>query len=303
MAKIPIQLPRYLVNKQKAGAIVDFSNYIKAHTSEFQNGEEIVLRYKGEDNQTIVASNIVIDDVSEGLFSFIGGGDAGSVNGYKIKALFPSQYNQETADENTIYFIFKVGSSNVPAIPETADIYHTPGSNGYMPTATTGWGFVTQPERITVAGTYNYEIKLTTGVYWGDGTKTNKIYTINYHSYEIQMPSSLAFESNVGEITAAKIIQKAGLTSVLHGVSFSIRVISGNQGLNTPGNYILELYNITDPGCTFQNGQTTKRITVTVGQNAGNGWVFGDSFPITFGEGSEESQVFAFGGPFPIVFS
>lgn len=69
MAKIPIQFPRYLIKKKKSEAIAQFCDYVKNHTDIFIDGEEVVLRYLGNDNN-IVSVNAVIDDVAQGSVSF-----------------------------------------------------------------------------------------------------------------------------------------------------------------------------------------------------------------------------------------
>lgn len=69
MAKIPVQLPRYLIRKPKSEAIETFCNYVKSNTEDFKNGEEVVLRYVGN-NSMIVSVNATIDDVEEGYVSF-----------------------------------------------------------------------------------------------------------------------------------------------------------------------------------------------------------------------------------------
>lgn len=69
MAKIPVQLPRYLIRKTKSEAIAQFCNYVKSNTDTFIDGEEVVLRYVGNDG-SIVSVNAVIDNVAQGDISF-----------------------------------------------------------------------------------------------------------------------------------------------------------------------------------------------------------------------------------------
>ena len=69
MAKIPVQFPRYLIRKKKSEAIAQFCNYVKNNTDLFIDGEEIVLRYLGNDGN-VVSVNAVIDDVAQGNISF-----------------------------------------------------------------------------------------------------------------------------------------------------------------------------------------------------------------------------------------
>ena len=69
MAKLPVQLPRYLIRKPKIEAITVLSNYVKAHSAEFVEGEEIILKYLSL-NGDIISANAIIDNVSEGKISF-----------------------------------------------------------------------------------------------------------------------------------------------------------------------------------------------------------------------------------------
>lgn len=62
MEKTQIQFPRYYINKLKHEAIETMTSYINGNLNEFVDGEEITLRYRGN-NGSICSVNAIVDIV------------------------------------------------------------------------------------------------------------------------------------------------------------------------------------------------------------------------------------------------
>lgn len=70
MAKIPIQLPRYLIRKPKNQAMATLCAYVMEHASDFVAGEEVILRYL-LDNGNLTSTNVFVNNPEEGDLSFV----------------------------------------------------------------------------------------------------------------------------------------------------------------------------------------------------------------------------------------
>lgn len=70
MAKIPIQLPRYLIRKPKNQAMATLCTYVMEHASDFVTGEEVILRYL-LDNGNLTSTNVFINNPEQGDLSFV----------------------------------------------------------------------------------------------------------------------------------------------------------------------------------------------------------------------------------------
>ena len=102
------------------------------------------------------------------------GGDADSVNGYKIQVLFPQEFNIETARPDTIYLLLQTSQDTVVNIPSNITINYTEGMS-YVPTKGTGWKFKGTPSPCTGVGTFLFAIEPEIGYIWNDGTKSGKV--------------------------------------------------------------------------------------------------------------------------------
>lgn len=101
------------------------------------------------------------------------GGDAESVNGYRIQVLFPQDFNIETARPDTIYLLRQTSQDIVVNIPSNITVNYS--EVPYTPTKGNGWKFKNIPSPCTSAGTFLFTIEPEIGYVWNDGTKSDKI--------------------------------------------------------------------------------------------------------------------------------
>ena len=222
-----------------------------------------------------------------------GGGDADSVCGYKIVVMARNSYNPDTAEEDTIYFLYDLDAGTI-AIPPTDYQEYDPSGDGYTPVALSGWSFKTQPSACVNVGTYQFVIELTEpGTIWEDGTAGNKAYVVVITPFILAMGNSVTVQYT-GDVIPASVICPTPA-----GVNCSYTIISGGQELRDIGTYVVRL-SLDNPNYGFDTG-ATKDVIVNISSHA-QGWVFGDGFPIVFGDGISPSQGWVFGGAFPLVF-
>lgn len=221
------------------------------------------------------------------------GGDADTVDGYHVQVLLPHNFNPETADLHTIYFLYKLGDQIVE-IPAVVVRTYIPGQGGYMPVAQTGWKFVTSPSVCIDKGIYQFPISLKLdNAIWEDKTRENKIFSVIINPYTINVEPIIEVEQTGQEIPASALFQ------VPNSVNATYIILEGEESMINPGIYSVRLL-VDDFNCEFKVGDNpsslTAEVTVIVRGNYGN-WVFGDSFPIRFGAANT-----VFGSNFPLRF-
>lgn len=223
--------------------------------------------------------------------------NAESVNGYRIQVMLPSNFNIETADPHTIYFLYKIGD-RIVAIPSKQVYTYVPGGS-ITPTTGVGWVFASTPEPCVNVGEYQYNVILAlAGAMWEDGSTEGKTLEVEVRPYQINVLPAVSIR------TTGDVIPISSIVSVPEGVTCSYTILEGGVELRNPGVYRIAV-SVSDANCVFKLGNTivtgTVEIVVTITENTGSGWKFGDSFPIVFGDGSSEE--WTFGNSFPLIFS
>ena len=223
------------------------------------------------------------------------GGNAESVCGYKIKVLFPDQYDPDKADADTIYFIIK--EENIIAVPGVIELQYQIGGDGYTPVSAEGWIFEEEPTDCSDAGTYTFPISLLSGnTVWSDGTLGTKELTVVVKPLVIQCPNAITIRET------GSVIPASALCQLPNGLTCSYIIKSGQSEMREAGTYIVEL-SLSNPNCVFADGNK-HTMTVTVEERVTEAWKFGDAFPIVFGAPSVNPvEAWKFGSAFPIVFN
>jgi hypothetical protein len=228
--------------------------------------------------------------------------NAETVNGYRIQVMLPRNFNIETADPHTIYFLYKLGDK-VVAIPSKQVYTYVPGGS-ITPVEGIGWVFASTPTPRTNVGEYQYNVVLAVaGAMWEDGTTEGKTLDVEVKPYQINVLPAISIR------TTGEVIPISSIISVPNGVTCSYNIIEGGAELKNPGVYRIVI-SVNDPNCVFKLGNTlineSVEVVVTITQASSNTWKFGDSFPIIFSDGNDtpsEDEEWVFGNGFPIIFS
>lgn len=262
----------------------------RVYDKELRNWQSEINRIQHAWNEQQNAINARQSEINEQLLSSSGGncgctkpytGDADSVNGYKIRVLYPAQYDPNTAEDDTIYFIIKL-DENAVNIPYPIVRQYIPANNINLSNGD-GWHFVTTPTIVT--GEQSVEIQLDAGKSsWTDGTQENKLLTVTILPYIVLTSSSVSL------VETGEIIPASSLCTTPYGVTCTYEILSGGSELKDPGEYVVKL-SLSDPNCEFVEGkEKLVNVTITESSNPSTGWSFGDSFPIVFGEEGQGDQ-------------